>query len=153
MDGQTLAQAIATLMQLRNAVRSRSMARTIAAETACLALAVGAVAAALGCLAVALWCLALPSLGPVWTPALVALAFVLVAAIALLAIGRIAGRRRPPAVDPARFAESIGKQLAEALPAATELGRLAKDHAATLALAGLVAGLVAGGSGPGGHRR
>ncbi len=146
MDTRTLAMVLSTLAQLGGARQRRSAARTIAIEIACAVAAAAAAAAAIGCAAVALWSFALPSLGPVGTPLLVAGAFLLVCAIALLVIAQLRGGHRE-APDPAQYAEAIGDQLAKALPTIAEFKRLAQDNAGTLAIAALVAGIVAGSSG------
>jgi hypothetical protein len=152
MDSRTLALVISTLAQMRGGGHQPSAARVIATEAVCAIFAIGTAAAAIGCAAVALWCLALPTLGPVWTPLLVALALLVVCAIALLVIVQISGRRREAAIDPVRYAETIGEQLSKALPSGSDIARLAKENAGTLSIAALVAGLVAGTSGFGRHR-
>jgi hypothetical protein len=152
MDSRTLALVISTVAQMRGGGHRPSPARTIAAEAVCLIVAIGTAAAALGCAAVALWCLALPSLGPVGAPLVVAAAFLLIAIVALVVIAQLSARHREPAIDPARYAETIGEQLAKVLPSGSDITRLAKENAGTLSIAALVAGLVAGTSGFG-HRR
>ena len=100
MDSRTLALVLSTLAELRNAKPQRSMARTIATEAVCLMVAVVAMTATIGCAAAALWNYALPLLGSTWTPLVVALAFLVICVIALLAMTQMLrqGRRRDPIV-------------------------------------------------------
>jgi hypothetical protein len=102
----------------------------------------------MGCAAAALWSYALPTQGPVGAALVVALVLaVLAAGFALtswIAVSRRHVAEPPP--DLAEQAMKLGQCLSGALPKGDEIERLVKDHAGTLVLAALVAGVVAGAS-------
>ncbi|HEY1721389.1 MAG TPA: hypothetical protein VGG27_09110 [Magnetospirillaceae bacterium] len=147
MDVRTITQVLSTLAELRTASSQRPAARLIAFGTVCFILAMWAGIAAVGCAAVALWSYALPYTGPVWTPLIVAAAFI-IGSGGLLLLGRMEWSRKaaPPQPNLAEHALKIGQQFAQSMPSSEELERMVKDHAGTLAIAALVAGIVAGSS-------
>ncbi|TWB43888.1 hypothetical protein [Nitrospirillum pindoramense] len=104
-------------------------------------LAMLAVIGAVGFLCAALWAGLEPTMGPVWTPALVGLALVVLCLILLLVMRMTLNRREPPppAVNPALDLDP------EVLLA--EAQRLVVKHKVPALLAAVVAGLVVGNAG------
>ena len=129
--------AIAALVRQGIAGRAQAAVGRLTLPLICGLVALQFTLVALGLLTVAFWNLLLPEIGPVWTPVVLASAFVVLAGIAIGVIAAHRGKRQQAQLRSDDVEKLIEPMLAEAR-------RFTRDNQGTSLVAAIVAGVAAG---------
>ncbi len=129
--------AIAALVRQGIAGRAQAAVGRLTLPLVCGLVALQFTLVALGLLSVAFWNLLLPEIGPVWTPVVLAAAFLVLAGIAA---GIIMAHRRKRHASQARSNDV--ENLIE--PMLAEARRFTRDNQGTSLVTAIVAGIAAG---------
>ena len=129
--------AIAALVRQGIAGRAQAAVGRLTLPLVCGLVAMQFGLVAVGLLTVAFWNLLLPEIGPVWTPVVLAAAFV---AMGGIAVGVIAAHREKRHTNQARSDDV--ERLIE--PMLAEARRFTRDNQGTSLVAAIVAGIAAG---------
>ena len=129
--------AIAALVRQGIAGRAQAAVGRLTVPLVCGLVALQFTLVALGLLAVAFWNLLLPAIGPVWTPVVLAAAFLVLACIA---VGVIVAHRQKRHANRARSNDV--ENLIE--PMLAEARRFTRDNQGTSLVTAIVAGIAAG---------